>query len=67
MPQVGSVSCDFCFLHGPCGKRRIRSAALVKVGSALVDKILVAEGKWGELAKRAAQYVATVKEARAAH
>lgn len=40
-------------------------AAFVGVGSALVDKTLVAEGKWDELADRAAQYVAAAQMARA--
>ncbi|NMB25269.1 MAG: bifunctional 4-hydroxy-2-oxoglutarate aldolase/2-dehydro-3-deoxy-phosphogluconate aldolase [Firmicutes bacterium] len=40
-------------------------ASFVGVGSALVDKNLVAGGKWDELANRAAQYVAVAQKARA--
>lgn len=39
-------------------------AVFVGAGSSLVDKKLVAEGKWGELAERAAQFVRVVQEAR---
>ena len=40
-------------------------AACLGVGSALVDKALVREGRWGELAALAGRYVAAVAEARA--
>jgi 2-dehydro-3-deoxyphosphogluconate aldolase/(4S)-4-hydroxy-2-oxoglutarate aldolase len=39
-------------------------AVFVGVGGALVDKKLVAEKKWAELAGRAAEFIAAVKEAR---
>lgn len=39
-------------------------AVFVGVGGALVDKKLVAEKKWTELARRAADFIAAVKEAR---
>ena len=39
-------------------------AACVGVGSALVDKRLVREGRWGELTTRAKQYVNAVRVAR---
>jgi 2-dehydro-3-deoxyphosphogluconate aldolase/(4S)-4-hydroxy-2-oxoglutarate aldolase len=41
-------------------------AVFVGAGSSLVDKKLVAEGKWDELAERAAKFVAAAKAARAA-
>ncbi len=41
-------------------------AVFVGAGSSLVDKKLVAEGKWDELADRAAKFVAAAKAARAA-
>lgn len=41
-------------------------AVFVGAGSSLVDKTMVAQGRWNELADRAAQFVAAVKEARAA-
>ena len=39
-------------------------AVFAGVGGALVDKKLVAEKKWADLAQRAAQFIAAVKEAR---
>ncbi|HHV94247.1 MAG TPA: bifunctional 4-hydroxy-2-oxoglutarate aldolase/2-dehydro-3-deoxy-phosphogluconate aldolase [Firmicutes bacterium] len=41
-------------------------AVFVGAGSSLVDKKLVAEGRWDELAERAAQFVAAAQAARAA-
>ena len=39
-------------------------AAFVGVGSSLVDRALVEQGRWEELSARAAQFVATAKSAR---
>lgn len=39
-------------------------ASCVGVGSALVDKKLIAEKKWSELSSRAARFIAAVREAR---
>jgi 2-dehydro-3-deoxyphosphogluconate aldolase/(4S)-4-hydroxy-2-oxoglutarate aldolase len=42
-------------------------AVFVGAGSSLVDKTMVAQGRWDELANRAAQFVAAVKDARGDH
>lgn len=39
-------------------------AVFVGVGSSLVDKTLVAQGRWGELSARAARFVAAARSAR---
>ena len=62
LPQVkltptGGVNLETPGVHqGRCG--------FAGVGGALVDKKLVAEKKWADLAQRAAQFIAAVKEAR---